>query len=41
MLMLLVLWIVGPLLMIAFGAAACFALAIIIEGVGGLFRDDG
>jgi hypothetical protein len=37
MLTLVVLWIVGPLLMIAFGAAACFAIAIIVEGVRGIF----
>ena len=39
MLMLLVLWIVGPLLLVAFGAAGLFAIAIIVSGVRTMFQD--
>jgi hypothetical protein len=39
MLMLLLAWVMFPLFLIALGVAGCFAIAIIIEGVAGLFRD--
>jgi hypothetical protein len=39
MLMLALLWLLAPLFLIALGVAGCFAIAIIIEGVAGLFRD--
>jgi hypothetical protein len=39
MLMLMVLWILGPLLLVAFGAAGIIAIAIIVSGVRGLFQD--
>ena len=32
-------WLLAPLFLVALGAAGLFALAIIIEGVTGLFRD--
>ena len=37
--MLALLWLLAPLFLIALGAAGLFAIAIVIEGVSGLFRD--
>lgn len=39
MLMLILLWVLAPLMLVALGAAGLFAIAIIVEGVSGLFRD--
>lgn len=39
MLMLVLVWLFAPLFLVALGAAGLFAIAIIIEGVTGLFRD--
>lgn len=41
MLMLILLWLLAPVFLVALGMAGCLVIAIIIDGLRGIFQGDG